>query len=161
MQVQQHCSEHFTGFQWRLGFNTKLLVSIFSVSIRTVCHRIFLTFIHTIPLGHCALLMPLCWKFLASLLRPLEKDLSLFLDTLSGVPTTIPQNNSVSQLLKRNLRQIFLKFICAEVQKCVVSVCVIQEGYVCACACVYVSPPPNFKGMGDVREASKWEKNWG
>ena len=56
MQVQQHCSEHSTGFQWRLGFNTKLLVSVFSVSIRTVCHHIFLAFfIHTVPLRRCAL----------------------------------------------------------------------------------------------------------
>ena len=41
-QVQQHCSEHSTGFQWSLEFYTKLLVSVFSVSIKTVCHHIFL-----------------------------------------------------------------------------------------------------------------------
>ena len=58
----------------------------FSVSIRTVCHHIFLTFIHTVPLGRCALLTPLCWQFLASLLRPLETDLSLVYDPLSGTP---------------------------------------------------------------------------
>ena len=41
MQVQQRCSEQSTGFQGGLGFNTKLLVSVFSVSIRTVCHLIY------------------------------------------------------------------------------------------------------------------------
>ena len=79
MQVHQDCWEHSTGFQWRLGVNTKLLVSVFNVYIRTVCHLIFLTFfIHTVPLGRCALLTPHCWQFLASLLRPLGKDFSLF-----------------------------------------------------------------------------------
>ena len=32
------------------------------------------------------------------------------------LPTTIPQKNSVLQLLKRNLRPIYFTFICAEVQ---------------------------------------------
>ena len=44
-----------------LGFSTKLLVSVFSESIRTVCHLIFLTFLnHTVPLGRCTLLTPHC-----------------------------------------------------------------------------------------------------
>ena len=103
MQVQHHCSEHSTGFQWRLGvgFNTKLLVSVFSVSIRTVYHHIFLTFfIHTIPLGGCALLTPLCWQFLTFLFRSLEKDLCCWTHCLE-LFTTIPQKqHSVSQLSK-------------------------------------------------------------
>ena len=42
-------------------FSTKLLVSVFGVSVRTVCHLIFLTFfIHTVPLGRCTLLTPHC-----------------------------------------------------------------------------------------------------
>ena len=50
MQVQQHCSEHSTGFQWRLGSNKKkLLVSVFRVSIRTICHLFLTFFIHTVP----------------------------------------------------------------------------------------------------------------
>ena len=37
------------------------LVSVLSVYIRTVCHLLFLTFfIHTVPLGRCALLTSLC-----------------------------------------------------------------------------------------------------
>ena len=48
---------------------------------------IFLTFfIHTTNLGHCALLTPLCLQFLASVSRPLEKDLSPPLAPLSGTP---------------------------------------------------------------------------
>ena len=75
MRVQHHCSEHYTGFQWKLGSNTKLLVSVFNVSIRTVCHHIVLTFfIHTIPLGCCTLLTPLCWQSLTSRLMSLHKD---------------------------------------------------------------------------------------
>ena len=142
MQVQQHCSKHSTGFQWRLGFSTKLLVSVFSVSIRTVCHLIFLTFfIHTVPLGWCALLTPHCWQFLASLLRPLAKDLSLFLDPLSGTHYHYPsEKHSVLQLLKGNLRLIFFAPICAEVQV-LVSVCITQVFvcvyvYICVCVCV-------------------------
>ena len=113
-------------------------MSVFSVSIRTACHHIFLTFcIHTIPLACWHLLTPLCWQFLASLLRTLVKDLALFWDPLSGTPYHYPsEKNDVLQLLKRNLRPIYLKFICAEVQNCVlVSVCVIQEVCVCVCAC--------------------------
>ena len=115
--------------------------SVFSVSIRTVCHHIFLTFfIHTIPLGHCTFLTPLCWQLLASLLRPREKALSLFLDPLSETSYHYPSDkHSVSQLLKRNLRPICLKFISAEMQKCVlVSVCIIQE-VVCVCVCISLS----------------------
>ena len=97
---------------------------------------IFLTFIHTVPLGRCALLTPHCWQFLASLLRPLAKDLSLFLDPLSGTHYHDPsEKNSVSQLLKENLRLIFFTSICAEVQV-LVSVCITQEVFVCACVCV-------------------------
>ena len=40
-------------------------------------------FIHTVPLGRCVFLTHLCWQFLTPLLRPLGKDLSLFLDPLS------------------------------------------------------------------------------
>ena len=132
MQVQQHCSQHSSGFQWRLGFSTKLLVSVLSVSIRTVCHHIFLTFIHTVPIGHCALSTPLFWQFLASLLRPLGKDLSLLLDPLSWTPYHYPWEK---QPLKRNLRPIYLKFICAEVQ---VSFCMYHSGGVCVCVCVFM-----------------------
>ena len=46
MQVQQHCSEYFTWFQWRLGFNTKLLVSVFSVSIGTARHHYISDLLH-------------------------------------------------------------------------------------------------------------------
>ena len=39
----------------------KIAFSVFSVCIRTVYHLIFLTFfIHTVPLGRCALLTPHC-----------------------------------------------------------------------------------------------------
>ena len=138
MQVQQHCWEHSTGFQWRLALSTKLLVSVFNVSIRTVCHLIFLTFfIHTVRLGRRALLTPHCWQFLASLLRPLAKDLSLFLDPLSGTHYHYPsENHSVLQLLKQSLRLIFFAPICSEVQV-LVSVC-IHSGGVCVCVCVCV-----------------------
>ena len=95
----------------------KIAFSVFSVSIRTDCYLIFLTFfIHNVPLGRCSLLTPLCGQILASLLRPLENYLSLFLDPLSGTPYHYPsEKHSVLRLSKRNLRPIFLKFICAEV----------------------------------------------
>ena len=100
---------------------------------------IFLTFfIHTVPLGRCALLTPHCWQFLASLLRLLAKNLSLFLDPLSGTHYHYPlENHSVLQLLKRNLRLIFFAPICAEVQV-LVSVCITQEVCVCVCLCLSV-----------------------
>ena len=61
MQARQLCSQHPTDYQRRLGFNTKLLVSVSSVCIRTVCHHIFLTFCsHTTSLGRCTLLTLLC-----------------------------------------------------------------------------------------------------
>ena len=66
-------------------------------------------------------------QFLASLLRPLGKDLSLFLDSLSGTHFHYPSEKcNVLQLLKRYLRLIFFKSICAEVQV-LVSVCITQE----------------------------------
>ena len=78
----------------------------------------FLTFfIHTVSLGRCALLTPLCWQFLASLLRPLAKDLSLFLDPLLWTHCYyLSEKHSVLQLLKWNLRPIF--FTCSSVLKC-------------------------------------------
>ena len=54
------------------------------------------------------------------------------------LPTTIPQKKNphiVLQLLERNLRPIYLKFICAEVQ---VSFCIYHSGGVCVCVCVCV-----------------------
>ena len=73
----------------------KIACLCFSASIRTVCHLIFLTFfIHTVPLGCCALLTPLCWQFLASLLRPLRKDLCFWTHCLE-LTTSIPQKNTV------------------------------------------------------------------
>ena len=102
--------------------------------IRTACHLIFLTFfIHTVPLWRCALLTPLCWQFLASLLRPLGKDLSLFLDPLFGTHYHCPsEKHSVLQLLEWNSGPINFTFIFAEVQV-LVSVCISQE--VCVCVC--------------------------
>ena len=50
---------HWLSVKARIQY--KLLVSVFSVSIRTVCYLIFLTFfIHTVPLGRCVLLTPHC-----------------------------------------------------------------------------------------------------
>ena len=44
-----------------LPMKARIQYSVFSVSIRTVCHLIFLTFfVHTVPLGRCALLTPHC-----------------------------------------------------------------------------------------------------
>ena len=74
-------------------------------------------------------------QFLVSLWRPLGKDLSLFLDPLSQITTTIPQKHSVLQLLKPSWRPIFFRFICTEVQV-LVSVCITQEVCVCVCVCV-------------------------
>ena len=91
-----------------------------------------------VPLGRGALLTPHCWQFLASLLRPLAKDPSLFLDPLSGTHYHCPsEKHSVLQHLKRNLRLIFFTSICAEVQV-LVSVCTTQEVFVCACVYVCV-----------------------
>ena len=118
--------------------------NVSSVSIRTVCHLIFLTFfIHTVPLGRYALLTPHCWQwqFLASVLRPLAKNLSLFLDPLSGTHYHYPsEKHSVLQLLKWNLRLIFFAPVCAEVQVLIcVFVCVCLCVCVCVCVCVYHS----------------------
>ena len=76
-----------------------------------ISDHLFLTFfIHTVPLGGCSLLTPHCWQFLASLLRPLGKDLLLFLDPLSGTHYHYPsEKHSVLQLLKQNLRLIFFQ----------------------------------------------------
>ena len=109
--------------------------------IACLCFQcIYLTFfIHTVPLGRCALLTPHCWQFLASLLRPLAKNLSLFLDPLSGIHYHCPSGkHSVLQLLKGNLRLIFFRFICAEVQV-LVSVYITQEVFVCVCVSVIIS----------------------
>ena len=140
LQVQQHCSEHSTGFQWRLGFSTKLLVSVFSVSIRTVCHLLFLTFfIHTVPLGRCALLTSLsslCWQFLASLLRPLGKDLSLFLDPLSGTHYHYPSEKQCFTTFKMKVKtHLFHIHLCWSAS---VSFCMYHSEGVCVCACVCV-----------------------
>ena len=71
-------------------------------------------------------------------MKPLEKDLSLFLDPLSGTYYHYPSEKcSVLQLLKQNLRLIFFTFICAEVQV-LVSVCMTQEVFLCVCVCVCV-----------------------
>ena len=95
-------------------------------------------FSQSVPLGRCTLVTPLCWQFLASPLRPLGKDLSLFLDPLSGTHYHYPsEKHSVLQLLKQNLRLIFFTFICAEVQV-LVSVCITQV-CVCVCVCVIIS----------------------
>ena len=114
MQVQQHCSEQSTGFQWRLRFSTKLLVSFQCIYQNSMPPYILTFFIHTVPLGGCALLTPLCWQFLASLLRPLGKDLSVFGPTVWNSLPPSPRK-TVSQLLKRNLR---LTFSNSSVLKC-------------------------------------------
>ena len=104
MWVLHHCWEHSTGFQLKRGSNTKLLACAFSVSLTTPCHLTFLTFfIHTNHLECCALLTPLCFQFLASVWRPLAKDLSLFLAQLSGIPYLyLSEKLSVFQLSKRS-----------------------------------------------------------
>ena len=69
-----------------------------------------------------------------------EKDFSLFLDLLSGTTYHIPQKSTVfHNFLKRNLRPIYLKFVCAEVQKFVlVPVCIIKEVCLFVCLSVYL-----------------------
>ena len=121
MQVQRQCSEHSTGFQWRLGFSTNLRVSVFNVCIRTVCHHTFLTFFMcTIPLGRSALLTPLCWQFLTSLLRPLEKDLSLFLDPLSETPYHYPSEKQCFTTFTKKLEtRLFEIHLCWSAEVCV------------------------------------------
>ena len=95
-RLVQACKCNSTAENTPLASRTKLRVSVFSVSIRTVCHLIFLIFfIHTVPLGRCALLTPHCWQFLASLLRPLAKYLSVFWTHCLELTTTIPQKNTV------------------------------------------------------------------
>ena len=120
----------------------KIACLCFSVSIRTVCHLIFLTFfIHTVPVGHCALLTPHCWQFLTSLLRPLAKVLSLFLDLLSGTHYHYPsEKHSVLQLFKTKLKtHLFRTHLCWSAS---VSFCVYHSGgvcvFVCVCVCVRV-----------------------
>ena len=57
----------------------------------------------------------------------MAKDLSLFLDPLSGTHYHYPlEKHSVLQLLKQNLRLIFFTLICPEVQV-LVFVCITQE----------------------------------
>ena len=54
-------------------------------------------------LERCTLLTPLCSQFLASIWRPLAKDLSLFLAPLSGIPYLyLSEKLSVFQLSKRS-----------------------------------------------------------
>ena len=76
--------------------STKLLVSVFSASIRTGCLLIFLTFfIYAVALGRCALLTPLCRQFLDSLLDLWETlFLCLWAHRLE-LTATIPQKNTV------------------------------------------------------------------
>ena len=70
-----------------------------------VCHFLFLTFfIRTVSLGRCTLLTPLCWQFLASLLRPLGKDLSLFLDPLSGTHYHYPSEKQCFTTFRKKLK---------------------------------------------------------
>ena len=141
-----------TSFQWRLGSNTKLLVSAISVSITTVCHHIFLIFfICTVPLGRCTLLTPLCLQFLAFSLRALGKGLSLFLGPLSGTPYHCFWEKLLwfsvwEKKVRTHLCEIHL---CWRVQMCACfsvhctggvhvfdSLCVVQV--VCVCLCVFL-----------------------
>ena len=110
MRVQNHCSEHFAAFQWRLGMSIKLLTFVLSATVITLCHHIFIIiiiififFIQNIPLGSCSLLTPLCWHFLASFFRPLMKDLLLLLALLFGPPYLYPsEKQTVAQFSIKN-----------------------------------------------------------
>ena len=147
MRVQHQCLKHSIGFQWKPGSNAKLLACVFSVSVTTLCHLIFLTFfIHTYHLGRCVLSTPLCLQFLASVSRPMPEDLSLSLAPLSGTPYLYLSGKlSAFQLSKRSLKLICLKSISADVCKCVLlcmsfswraCVCMYARARARACVCV-------------------------
>ena len=111
----------------------KIACIYFSVSVITLCHLIFLTFfIHTIHLGRCTLLTPLCLQYLASVSKPLAHYLEL--------PTFISlKKTQCFSTSKRTWKLISLKCISVEICKWL---CVLFNIYVfvcvCVCACVRV-----------------------
>ena len=132
---------------WRLGLCLPVGQSRFPGRRKTpppwwVLHQLWL--VHWQLFSSSSARSSSCWSWALSvlmwspadwsLLRPLGKDLSLFLDPLSGTHYLYPsEKHSVLQLLKQNLRLIFFTLICPEVQV-LVSVCSTQE--VCVCVCV-------------------------
>ena len=129
--------------------NTKLLVSVFSVSIQNSVPPYISDFLH-----------PYCPS---RTLRSLDTSLLTVpcLDPLSGIHNHYPsEKQHVLQLLKRNLRLIYFTFICAEVHglsfcmyhsggMCVcVSVCVCVCVCVCLCLCVCVCVIISLYGWG-------------
>ena len=113
MWVQHHCSEDFTGFQWRLESNTKLHVSLISVSIITICH-IFLTFfIYTIPLHCCALLTSLRDPHF-SLETFGKRFFSIFWPHCPELPAPISQKSQHFSTFLKNLKtHLFNSFLTA------------------------------------------------
>ena len=137
MQVQQHCWEHSTGFQWRLGFSTKLLVSVFNVSIRTVCHLTFLTFfIHTVPLGCCALDTSLLTVPRFSLETFGKKSFSVFGPTVwNSLPLSLRKTQCFTTFKVKLKTHLFRTHLCWSASD---SFCVYHSGGVCLCMCVCV-----------------------
>ena len=140
IQVQQHCSEHSTGFQWTGSDSIENCLSLFSVYLsEQLCHHIFLTLsIHTVPLGRCALLAPLCWSFLASLWKPLEK--SYFLDPLSGAPCRYPSEKTqcFATFRKKLKTHLFETHLCWSAKGCVSYCMYHSRERVCVCECEWV-----------------------
>ena len=95
---------------------------LFSVSV-TICHHIFLTFIHTILLGCSAPLTFLCWQFFAPLLRPLVKGLCFGPTVRNSLPLSLRKTKCFSTF-KKNLKTHFF-----EIYLC----CLQVQVYACFC----------------------------
>ena len=115
------------------------LAFVNSFSVIILWHLIFLTFIHTIHLGHCTLLTPLCLQFLASASRPLTKDVFCPI-VWNSLPLPLRKNKVFFNVQKEPENSLLWKHPSNDVCKCVLlspGLCVCVCVCVCLCLCIH------------------------
>ena len=103
-----------------------------------VCHLIFLTFfIHTVPLGRCALLTPHCWQFLLSVETFDKRSFSVFGPTVwNSLPLSLRKTQCFTTFKTKHKTHLFRTHLCWSAS---VSFCVYCSGGVCVCVSIIIS----------------------